>query len=100
MSSAQVREKAKQTLESVRELIIAVKEAMHEELRKKAPNVINALDKQIDKAAKGFSNTLKIIDKKTSKEQLELLKAYRSFLQKQIEMIDSRISSLEREQVK
>lgn len=38
-----------------------------------------------------FERTLKAIDDKTSKEQLELLRGYRSLLQKQLEMIDSRI---------
>jgi DNA-binding PadR family transcriptional regulator len=38
-----------------------------------------------------FERTLKTIDEKTSKERLELLQAYRSLLQKQLEMIDTRI---------
>lgn len=38
-----------------------------------------------------FERTLKMIEDKTSKEQLELLRGYRSLLQKQLEMIDSRI---------
>ncbi len=38
-----------------------------------------------------FERTLKTIDEKTSKEQLEILRGYRSLLQKQLDMIDSRI---------
>ncbi len=38
-----------------------------------------------------FERTLKAIDEKTSKEQSEVLQAYRSLLQTQLEMIDSRI---------
>ncbi len=38
-----------------------------------------------------FEKTLKIIDDKTKKEQVELLTAYRSLLQKQLEIIDARM---------
>ena len=38
-----------------------------------------------------------VIDKKTGKEQLELLKVYRSFMQKQTEIVQARIADLEKE---
>ena len=97
MSSGEVKAKAKETLKSATELLRAVKESVHAELEKTAPRVVNTLDKSFDKASRGLSDTLGVIDRKTGKEQLELLKAYGSFLQKQTEMIQSRISDLERE---
>jgi len=38
-----------------------------------------------------FEKTLKTIDEKTQKEQMELLNAYRSLLQKQLEIIDTKL---------
>ena len=38
-----------------------------------------------------FEKTLKAIDEKTQKEQMELLNAYRSLLQKQLEIIDTKL---------
>jgi hypothetical protein len=37
------------------------------------------------------------LDKRTSVEQRELLKAYGSFLQKQVQLVEKRLSSLEKE---
>ncbi len=39
-----------------------------------------------------FEKTLKSIDEKTQKEQVELLHGYRALLQKQVEIIDARIA--------
>jgi hypothetical protein len=61
------------------------------------PKVANYLDKSIDEASKGFSDVMGSLDKRTSVEQQELLKAYSSFLQKQVQLVDKRLSSLEKE---
>jgi hypothetical protein len=55
------------------------------------PSRVPALDKSIDKACQGLSKALSTIEKKTSSEHLELLKSYRSLLQKQVEFVDSEI---------
>lgn len=100
VSSGEVKQKAKETLKSATELLKAVKESVHTELETTAPKVVNTLDRSFDKASSGLSDTLRVIDRKTGKEQIELLKAYGSFLQKQSEMIQSRISDLERDHPK
>jgi DnaJ-domain-containing protein 1 len=97
MSSDEVQAKARETLRSMKELLKAVKTSAHRELEKNAPKVVNTLDRSFEKASNSLTDTLGVIDKKTTKEQLELLKAYRSFLQKQTQMIQTKITSLERE---
>jgi hypothetical protein len=94
MSTEEVRAKARQTAKSAGELLDAVKRAAHARLSKEAPKVVNALDDSFDRAAKGLTDTLNTIDKRTSKEQAELLKAYRSFLQKQAEIVDKKMASM------
>lgn len=100
MSTEEVRAKAKQTAKSVGELLDAVKKAAHARLSKEAPRVVNALDSSFDKASKGLADTLKTIDKRTSKEQAELLKAYKSFLQKQAEIIEKKMASMKEQEPK
>ncbi len=97
MSSGEVKAKAKQTAKSAVELLDAVKKAVHASLSKSAPKVVNALDSSFDKASKGLAETLETIDKSTSKEQAQLLKAYKSFLQKQTEIIDKKMASMKKE---
>jgi hypothetical protein len=94
MSSEEVRAKAKQTAKSVGELLDAVKKAAHARLSREAPKVVNALDGSFDRASKALTDTLKTIDKGTAKEQAELLKAYRSFLDKQAEIIEKKMASM------
>ena len=97
MSAEEVRAKAKQTAKSVGELLDAVERAAHARLSKEAPKVVNTLDGSFEKAAKGLTETLKTIDKRTAKEQAELLKAYKSFLQKQTEIIEKKMASMKKE---
>ena len=97
MSSDEVKAKAEETIKSAKELLKAVKESAHAELRKSAPKVAGTLDRSFERTAKGLADTLGVIDKKTGKEQLELLKVYRSFMQKQTEMVQARIADLEKE---
>jgi hypothetical protein len=95
MSSEDVKAKAKETLRSVRELLKAVTDSVDAELKRNVPRVANTLDRSFEKASKSLTDTLVVIDKKTAKEQLELLKAYRSFIQKQAEIVQGRITDLE-----
>ena len=95
MSSEEVKAKAKETLRSVKELLKTVTEGVDAELKKNAPRVANTLDRSFETASKSLTDTLGVIDRKTGKEQLELLKAYKSFIQKQAEILQGRISDLE-----
>jgi len=92
--SSEVRAKAKETMKGVRELLEAVKNDVNARLSKEVPKVRNALDSSFDKASKSMTDALRTVDRRTGKEQVELLKAYRSFLQKQTEIIDKRMASM------
>ena len=94
---SEVKQKAKETVKSAAELLEAVKNSAHARLSKEAPKVVNAIDDSFDRASKGLTDALKTIDKRTSKEQSELLGAYRSFLQKQTEIIDRKMASMNNE---
>jgi DnaJ-domain-containing protein 1 len=94
MSADEVKAKARQTAKSAAELLDAVERTVHARLSKEVPNVVNSLDSTFDKASKGLTDALNNIDKRTSKEQAELLKAYRSFLQKQTEIIEKKMASM------
>jgi phosphate uptake regulator len=93
MSSKEAKEKAKKTMEDVTSFLREAKKAAHEELSKEAPKASEALDKAFKTASKSLADALRATQEKTSKEQLELLRAYRSFLQKQVDLIDKRIES-------
>jgi hypothetical protein len=93
MSSNEVKEKARKTMEDVESLLRDAKKAAHEELSRKVPQAGKALDNALNTASKSLSDALQAAQKKTSKEQLELLRAYRSFLQKQTDFLDKKIES-------
>lgn len=98
MSAQEVKLKLKETIRSARELLLTLKKATHEQLRRTAPKVTHTLDKSFDRASKGLSDTLKLISKKTTREQLELLRSYRSLLQKQNEFVEAKIKALEKQE--
>ena len=93
----EAKSKLVDTLKSTKELLKTVKDATREQLRKNAPRVANYLDKSLDEGTKAFSDSMGSLDKRTSAEQRELLKAYSSFLQKQAQLVDRRLASLEME---
>ena len=100
MSGEEVKAKAKETVKSVAELLKAVKNVAHDQLSKNAPKVVNTLDSSFDKGSRVLTDTLRTIDRETSQEQLELLNAYRSFLQKQTELIERKMTSIKQESPK
>ena len=100
MSREEVKAKAKETVRSARELMDAVKKAINAQLSTSAPKVANALDGSFDRAARTLTDALGTIDQKTAREQVELLKAYRSFLEKQGEIVDRRMASVRRKGTK
>lgn len=95
MSSVQVTERAKQTLKSVKDLLEKAEESMQKALDKAAPAVEKSVGASMDAASKGFASTMKSIDGATTKEQMELLKAYRKVLTGQADFVDARIKALE-----
>ncbi len=95
MSTAQVTEKAKQTLKSMRELLEKAEESTNKALEKAAPTVQKSIDSSLEAAAKGFNATLKSIDGATLEDQVKLLQVYRKFLGGQADFVDGRIRTLE-----
>lgn len=95
MSTEQATERAKETLKSLKEWLQKMKKTTEQEFNKAAPEVRKSLDRSLGAASKAFGSTMKTIDTKTEKEQLELLKAYRRFLSGQSGYVDSRVKSLE-----
>ncbi len=96
MSSQQTSTKAKETLKALRDMLEKAEDTVHKELAKAAPAVSKSLDGSLEKAEKGFRETMKTIDTRTEKEQLGLLTAYRKFLSGQSNYVDSRIDELQK----
>jgi predicted S18 family serine protease len=94
MSKEEVKKAWGETVRSVKELVQSVSKATHDELSRTAPKVANTLDNSFKQASKDLENTLRAIDEKSTKEQLHLLTAWDSFLQKQREMLDAKIRRL------
>jgi F0F1-type ATP synthase membrane subunit b/b' len=98
MSAAdRVRKDLNDSIKSAEEFIENTKRSLQRELSKTTPKIEHALDRPVDDAGQALSNALKTIDKKTSHEQMELLKGYRSFLQGQAAFVDKRIKSMKGE---
>jgi chemotaxis regulatin CheY-phosphate phosphatase CheZ len=95
MSSGQATAKAKDTLNAVKELLEKAEESAHKAMNKAAPAVQKSLDASLEAASKGFNATMKTIGTRTEKEQLELLRAYKKFLDGQAAFVDSRITAIE-----
>lgn len=93
---SEVEERLHETVESVKNLVESVTKATRAEIHKTAPNLSTTLDKSFQEAARGLSDVLSTIEKGTNKQQKELLKSYKSFLQKQAELIDGRLKKLEK----
>jgi len=98
MSAAdRVRKDLNDSIKSAEEFIESTKRSLQRELSKTTPKIEHALDRPVDDAGQALSNALKTIDKKTSHEQMELLKGYRSFLQGQAAFVDKRIKAIKDE---
>jgi gas vesicle protein len=59
-----------------------------------SPKVSATIDESLDKAAETFTRTMNHIDSQTKPQQVKLLKAYRSFLSRQVNMIEKRLKKL------
>ncbi len=89
-----VRDSVTASIKSAEEFIESAKKSLQAELSKTAPQIQHDLDKSLEEAGRALSNALSLIDKKTSHEQMDLLNAYKSFLQKQIVFVDDRLRSI------
>jgi hypothetical protein len=85
-------------MKAVRELLEKAEETARNAVNKATPAVQKSVVTSMDAAAKGFNATMKSIDGATTREQLELLRAYRKVLGGQVDFVDSRIRTLESKQ--
>lgn len=92
-----MKDRAKETLKNVKVMLFNAEKAVHQQLEKTTPAVVNTLDSSFEKASQSLSETLGVIDRRTRREQVELLKGYRSFLQNQLQLLDSRLKAIEAE---
>ena len=90
------KQKVRDTIKNTEEFLESTKRSLREEFSKTAPKIEHALDKSLDEAGRALSNALDSIERKTRSEQLELLNGYRSFLQRQIAFVDSRINAVKK----
>ena len=60
----------------------------------KAPKVSATIDETLEKTSETFKRTMNTIDAQTKTQQVKLLRAYKSFLSKQIDVIEKRLKRL------
>jgi hypothetical protein len=97
MSAAdKVNKSVRDTIKSAEEFIDSTKKSLQAELAKRTPEIEHALDRSLDEAGQALTNALKSVDKKTNREQLEVLNGYRTFLQGQIAFVDDRIKAIKK----
>jgi ElaB/YqjD/DUF883 family membrane-anchored ribosome-binding protein len=63
-------------------------------VQEKAPKVSATIDETLDKTSDTFKRTMNTIDTETKTQQVKLLRAYRSFLSKQVDVIENRLKRL------
>ncbi|HEX9196506.1 MAG TPA: hypothetical protein VF906_01805 [Candidatus Bathyarchaeia archaeon] len=59
-----------------------------------SPKVSHTIDDTLEKASETFKRTMSGIDTQTKPQQVKLLRAYRSFLSRQIDLIEKRLEKL------
>lgn len=59
-----------------------------------APKVTAVLDEAMKRTSEAFSKTMDVIDKQTRGTQAELLRSYKKFLSRQVELIDRRLRKI------
>jgi F0F1-type ATP synthase membrane subunit b/b' len=95
MSATQrVRDNVRKSIGDAEEFIKNTKKNLQEELSKTTPRIQHDLDRSLEEAGRALSNALDSVDKKTRREQMELLNGYRSFLQRQVSFVDDKIKKI------
>ncbi len=61
----------------------------------KGPKVSATIDETLEKASETFKRTMTTIDADTKTSQVKLLRAYKLFLSKQVDVIEKRLNRLE-----
>lgn len=61
-----------------------------------SPKVSATLDETMDKTSEAFKRTMSTIDEQTRPQQVKLLRAYKAFLSKQVDLIEKRLKRITR----
>ncbi len=61
-----------------------------------SPKVSHTIDDTLEKASETFKRTMTSIDTQTKPQQIKLLRAYRSFLSRQVDLIEKRLEKLKK----
>ena len=59
-----------------------------------SPKVSATIDEVLDKTSETFKRTMASIDKQTKPQQVKFLRTYRSFLNRQVDVIERRLKKL------
>ncbi len=59
-----------------------------------APKVSATIDETLEKTSETFKRTMNSIDSETKTQQVKLLRAYKSFLSRQVDVIEKRLNRL------
>lgn len=70
------------------------KESTEKFVKDVTPKVSATLDETIEKTSETFKRTMSAIDRQTRRQQVRLLRAYKSFLSRQIDVIEKRLKRL------
>jgi DNA integrity scanning protein DisA with diadenylate cyclase activity len=60
------------------------------------PKVSSTLDDTIERTSETFKKTMSAIDRQTRQQQVSLLRAYKSFLSTQVDVVEKRLKKLKR----
>jgi hypothetical protein len=94
----ELRSKALEVARAIKDLGASIGKTMDSYITKQAPRAVAFVDRSLTKASKGFESALSDIDKKTARQQFELLLSYRNFLQQQTELVNKKLNSLKNSQ--
>jgi len=59
-----------------------------------APKVTAIIDEAMSRASEAFRKTMEVVDKQTQGTQAELLRSYKKFLSRQVDLIDRRLKKM------
>jgi hypothetical protein len=59
-----------------------------------APKVTAIIDEAMSRASEAFSKTMEVVDNQTRGTQAELLRSYKKFLSRQVDLIDRRLKKM------
>jgi len=92
---SEMSESAKEFARSLKKLISATVKEAEKVIEKTAPQLSELVTKLLNEVESTATNLLKDLERRTEKEQLEILRAYRSILKAQLEKVETRIKQLE-----